>query len=510
VDADVAKQFFETARLIGRLVDAAAAPARREATALSCEAPPARARRALARRQVKAAESRAARLAWLPLVGNAASRAAAAARAALESADAAWEGITSRAETAAGLMASARAARAEVVRSEARARRSGPVPPGLPERVAALLARVRFVADTDGRDASRAGRLAHRTFALAREAAALADAWDGAPLPPIPQPAAMEQPQRHNVPAVSLPHRRTQMALDFDGTGQTVDEQRIWLPVSASRTREMVERGARVDRNAPRRGSQLWIPVSERQRFAAFLPLAFRPQTPKFSFPPIRHGAAGQNLWTVFDRSSWNHVRTTAYDRAGHRCQVCGRQFGGLWTRITPAEDRAKSGPVDCHEVWDWEVTDPAGGVGIQRLKRLLVLCKDCHGAFHAGHTLWRAREAGLGAEADDYIKARRMLLTRSDGATLEAQLADDREAWEENKGVVAWVIDLSHLAAQDFMADHTLVLQENNRAGVGAALIGGIAFRTEDGTAFGATAADALASGQPPRPLARPVSAWT
>ena len=124
-------------------------------------------------------------------------------------------------------------------------------------------------------------------------------------------------------------------------------------------------------------------------------------------------------------------------------------------------------------------------------------MCKDCHAAFHSGHTMWRAREAGIGAEAEDYIRARRMLLNRCDGATLDAQLEGDRAAWDAVKDVGRWVLDLSHLAAQDYMADHTLIIREGNKAGVGPEQVAGIPFRTEDGTAYPASEAGTLALGR-------------
>ena len=496
-------QLAEAARRIGKLVDASASPARRAAARLAAEAPRAKAARAASKENRAAARARAARLGWVPFLGAAARRASEEAEAAGRKAERDWADVMFRARTASELLASARAAAASASRAEALGRRAGPPPPGFADRAAELLTRTKFLAETEGRDSSRSDRLAPRAFALAAEAEALALAWHGrgvpasrpgAPPPPAPAPPPM------NVPAVRTAGGRTQLSLDFDGTGQVEEEPRIWLPVSQSRTREMIERGARLDREGPRRGTKLWIPVSQRQKLDQFLPLAFRAKATRFSFPPIRHNAAGQNLHSVFDRASWNHIRTTAYDRAGHRCQICGKQGGGLWSKITSAEERAKSGPVDCHEVWDWEITDAASGVGIQRLSRLIVLCKDCHGVFHEGFTLWKARQAGIEAEAEDYIRARRLLINRCDGATLDAQLQADSAKWEQAKGVGTWVLDLSHLAAQDFMADQTLVLQEGNRAGVTPAQIGGISFSTEDGTAFAATDAGALAAGEPPR----------
>ena len=48
------------------------------------------------------------------------------------------------------------------------------------------------------------------------------------------------------------------------------------------------------------------------------------------------------------------------HNRAGHRCQICGKQGGGLWSRLADPEERRRGGVVDCHEVWEWEVVDAA------------------------------------------------------------------------------------------------------------------------------------------------------
>jgi hypothetical protein len=397
-------------------------------------------------------------------------------------------------------MDSARRARWCLGRAAALARQGGPLPGDIADRAAELAGRARFLAETEGRESSRFGRLAPRAFALAEELAALVDDCEGAPQRAVgPEPS--RAPAVTNLPSVRM-GRRTQLALDFDGTGEVEPETRIWLPVSASRTREMIERGARVDRSASRRGSQLWVPLSERARFEPWLPLAFRQRTPRFAFPPIRHNAAKNNVWSMFTQESWKHIAAVSYDRAGHRCQICGKQGGGLWSRIATPEERARGRAVECHEVWDWTVSTQS--TGVQALKRLLVLCPDCHLAFHEGFALSRAREAGIEAQAGDYLRARRMLMNHCDGATLDAQIAADSAAWEDGKSVERWVVDLAHLAVQDFMADHTMVLRDSNPAGVTPDQVGGIAFRTEDGTQYAATDARAMASGMPPRTLAQ------
>lgn len=618
----------EALRILGKLVAAAAAPARRDAALLRDDAP-------RIRQQLEAAKAAGATtkepiwlawLDWLPWVGDQFRPRPDRAEDKLAEAKREWQSVRTRAQEAADVLNGVAEAQTRLKRMRRALDRGLQIPPEAGKQAEMLLARVKFLAATDGKDARRAPQLAVRCFALVQEAEALirpkramvpvashaayvAASRDKpptpatAPAPPRPAPpslppqatARMPEPPAKRVeadnenasppapavpvvivpvpetaavpaadPAVVKPdvvakpelgsttiwrdasnritpfanrsRRRVQPADQLSlnlgpvaaaepVAAKTVEplnppqvmgrraapapqaeveaEPRIWLPVSPSRMHEVMERGARLDRSAPRRGSQLWIPVSERHAVESFLPLAFRTNPTRFSFPPIRHGASGQNLWSVFDRDNWNHIRTTCYDRAGHRCQICGKQGGGLWSRITPEEERAKRGVVDCHEVWEWEVTDPVAGTGVQRLQRMFCLCKDCHAIFHEGFTLSKARAVGIEAEAADYIRARRMLVNRCDGAGLDMQLAEDSRAWAETSKVGHWVLDLSHLAAQDYMADRVLTLCEGNSAEIGPGQVGGIAFRTEDGTAYAATDARALASGAQAQPLA-------
>lgn len=501
----------EAVKRIRRLVDVAAGPAQRESARVMSEAASARAARAASRATLDAAAARARRLGWLPVVGARARAVADDALRADRTAAQAWTDLRARAETAQDVLAGARKARGAAARAASRLQRGDPLPPRLADRSAQMLARIRFLEQTDAREAGRGGALAPKTFALAAQMAALIDDWDAAPRDgaahrAVPAVAPAPDPAPAGNRPVEVRRGKAQLALDFAGTGQVEAEPRIWLPVSASRTREMTGRGARIDREAPRRGSQMWVPMSERKKLDAFLPLAFRSQHTAFAFPPIRHNAAGHNLYSVFDRESWNHIRTTVYDRAGHRCAICGKQGGSLWGRLATPEERKVGGVVDAHEIWEWKIADEMAGTGIQILKRILCVCKDCHACFHEGRTMWKAREAGMEEKAAEYLKALRMAINRCDGATLAAQIELDQVEWEANRRAVStWVLDLSHLATQDYMADHTLVLPEDNKAGLTPAHVGGIAFRTGDGTVFAAQDARALAEGQPPRPLTRP-----
>jgi len=259
--------------------------------------------------------------------------------------------------------------------------------------------------------------------------------------------------------------------------------RRIYLPIPHSMAAAAKERGALRDEAAPRGTSPWYVTTdSDLSGVRNLLPLAYRGKT-TFEFPPIPYKASGQNLWGFFDKDSWNRIRSASYAQSGHRCVICGGRGGFIADKVMEESDRRHG--VDCHEVWDWQVEDPATGVGVQKLERLLVVCANCHACFHSGYFTRRARDVGLEDEVRDFIEKRRMLINRVDADQLREDLDRTKTELLRIQGVDKWVIDLEGLGRQQFMADHVPVLRERNAAGVTAAHIAGLAFETDAGESF-------------------------
>lgn len=273
----------------------------------------------------------------------------------------------------------------------------------------------------------------------------------------------------------------------------TVSTERIWLPIPWNRRREAMAMGAKADVNASK-GSDLFVtPDQDLRRFQRMLPLIHRARRPEpFAFPPIAAKAAGQNLWTLFDKATWDHVRTTSYARAGHRCMLCGEQAPRPTDGGSP-----RRGPVDAHEVWSWSMPDddPSLGVGIQRLERIMTLCPACHACFHAANATTRARRDARYEEAAAFIRGRQMDINGMSEEDLDRHLARSADDWNRTRGVDRWIVDLSHLAAQDYMADADPVFLATNAAGFAPEDVAGIAFTADDGRRFPARDAHALQS---------------
>lgn len=123
---------------------------------------------------------------------------------------------------------------------------------------------------------------------------------------------------------------------------------------------------------------------------------------------------------------------------------LCGKQSGTMKSRIFPESAHGRTGPVECHEVWDWTVPDEVIGVGVQRLKALLVVCFECHAVFHGSFMVEAARRAGLGTEVESFIEARRRVLTRMTSSELADSLSRTEAEFASQSTVGEWVMDLS------------------------------------------------------------------
>lgn len=97
------------------------------------------------------------------------------------------------------------------------------------------------------------------------------------------------------------------------------------------------------------------------------------------------------NVRTNVSASDWNLCKGFVRFRSGDRCEICGG-VGKRW-------------PVECHEVWSYEIT-PMPSIGsavcIQRLEGLIALCPACHEVKHIG----RAEAIGRLAPAMRHMMA--------------------------------------------------------------------------------------------------------
>ena len=81
----------------------------------------------------------------------------------------------------------------------------------------------------------------------------------------------------------------------------------------------------------------------------------------------------GKNLRAVLPAAGWDRLRRWAYERAGHRCEICG----------ATGKDQGRKHDVEAHEVWEYDdVTQTQTLVGVQ------ALCPRTHMVKHYGRSM--------------------------------------------------------------------------------------------------------------------------
>jgi hypothetical protein len=124
------------------------------------------------------------------------------------------------------------------------------------------------------------------------------------------------------------------------------------------------------------------------------------------------------NVRTAVTQGDWDRIRHQVYDRAGHRCEICGGH-----------------GPkprVHCHEIWTYDDHEH-----IQRLVDLIALCPYCHEVKHLGH----ANTTGHGDRARQWLAKINHWTAHQADAYLEHQFAiweqrslhDGRQTWSSS-----------------------------------------------------------------------------
>lgn len=272
-----------------------------------------------------------------------------------------------------------------------------------------------------------------------------------------------------------------QAARQCPGEAPTTSNERVYLPIPYAMGHHARAAGALYDPDI-QKGSRWFVPPgADLAPFERFLPLAYRHKAPKLSFPPVPYRASSHNLWSVFDATTWDTIRNINYERTGRRCVLCGKQSGNLLKCLEEDGER-RVGTVDCHEIWEWTVPDPEVSIGVQKLKALIPVCFECHATFHSSYARTAARARGIEDEVRRFLMKRRAFLTRKDPVTVALEMKADRERLQKMSDTRLWIVDLSHLARQDYMTHVQPVFVERNAPGVRPGQISGLSFITDEG----------------------------
>lgn len=144
----------------------------------------------------------------------------------------------------------------------------------------------------------------------------------------------------------------------------------------------------------------------------------------------------GSSLANLLTKTSWDQLRHPLIDDHNRVCELCGQ----------------KQTTLDVHEVWSYFITEspkdairaprPSGRpFGIQRLDRLMGLCKACHACFHLGK-----------ANVDGHLVVtleRLRLLNRWSKTDIDTYYAQLGKRWSLLNRF-DWVLDLSRVHHPD------------------------------------------------------------
>ena len=129
-----------------------------------------------------------------------------------------------------------------------------------------------------------------------------------------------------------------------------------------------------------------------------------------------------QNVRAAVNPRDWDLLRFSVFARAAYLCELCG----------------ANDEPLECHERFAYMV-EAGGKTGVQRLLRLLALCKKCHLATHYG----LATILGIEREAAEHI-----IRVRDWSEDQVYSHINDSVAQWERRNEIAWIVDISIITA--------------------------------------------------------------
>jgi hypothetical protein len=120
-------------------------------------------------------------------------------------------------------------------------------------------------------------------------------------------------------------------------------------------------------------------------------------------------GAWGNNFSKTLPKKDWDTLRHNCYERANHRCSVCGKEE-----------------ELDAHEVWDFDIIEQ-----IQTLKNIIALCSACHGVKHMRHS----ERIGYGENAKQHF----LRQNNCDPLAFARHYTDAQLLFEQRNEVLRW-----------------------------------------------------------------------
>ena len=137
----------------------------------------------------------------------------------------------------------------------------------------------------------------------------------------------------------------------------------------------------------------------------------------KLNFELVPDGCWHSNLRYVLPKTHWDLIKKIAREKAGGKCQICGKKVKVL----------------DTHERWAYNEETKT-----QRLTEIVAVCKDCHSVIHIGFT---SLKGNLERAENHYMK-----VNNCSYVEYKKDLALATEAHKRLNKIPDWFLDVSYL----------------------------------------------------------------
>lgn len=143
----------------------------------------------------------------------------------------------------------------------------------------------------------------------------------------------------------------------------------------------------------------------------------------KLKIELLPKGAWGNDFSRTLAKKDWDTLRKVCYDKANHKCTICGFETDDL----------------DAHEVWDFDIETKT-----QTLKDIIAICSKCHGVKH----IRNSQRLGFGENAKRHF----MEVNNCDELEFAKHLAKAQIEFEEMNKIYRWkmVADLEKFGGKN------------------------------------------------------------
>ena len=133
----------------------------------------------------------------------------------------------------------------------------------------------------------------------------------------------------------------------------------------------------------------------------------------KLTIELLPKGAWDNDLSKVLSKKDWDILRNKCYEKANHKCEICGY----------------KTDELDAHEVWEFDIKSKT-----QTLKNIIALCSKCHGVKH----MRNSQRLGFGENAKRHF----MKVNNCSDFEFASHYAQAQMDFEERNEILRWKIN--------------------------------------------------------------------